>query len=176
MYFAKYRYFCTLQFCIRISGKYFLSCIVSSFWKRHTTKKFEIQNFTYSDWKCINMASGENKRPTKMAEEYTQRKPNISYLYSMIISQTWSPDKQTRQSDYRFPFFDASGRNILYSVFKRSSNGPIGVLKVLGCMILDLNLIILEAINHVLPYIGKNIARIYVPIRYQDYFVLNSIY
>ena len=51
------------------------------------------------------MASGENKRPTKMAEEYTQRKPNTSYLYSMIILQTWSPDKQTRQSDYRFPFF-----------------------------------------------------------------------
>ena len=45
-------------------------------------------------------------------------------------------------------------------------NGPIGVLKVLRCMILDPNLIILEAINHVLPYIGKNIARIYVPIRY----------
>ena len=34
-------------------------------------KKFEISIFTYSDWKCINMASGENKRPTKMAEEYT---------------------------------------------------------------------------------------------------------
>ena len=37
-------------------------------------------------------------------------------------------------------------------------NGPIGVLKVLGCMILDLNLIILEATNHVLPSIGKNIV------------------
>ena len=36
-------------------------------------------------------------------------------------------------------------------------NGPIGVLKVLGCMILDLNLIILEATNHVLPSIGKNL-------------------
>ena len=37
-------------------------------------------------------------------------------------------------------------------------NGLIGVLKVLRCMILDRNLIILEAINHVLPSIGKNIV------------------
>ena len=31
------------------------------------------------------MASGENKRPTKMAEEYTQRKPNTCICICPIL-------------------------------------------------------------------------------------------